>query len=67
VERFNLRKIGELEVRKRYQIKISHTFAALEKLNFSDDTNRAWENFKENIKISAIESPGLCELKHHKL
>jgi hypothetical protein len=28
-------------------------FAALEKLNDSDDTNRAWENFKENIKTSA--------------
>jgi hypothetical protein len=67
VERFNLRKVGELEVRKRYHIQISHMFAALEKLHVSDGINRAWENIKGNIKISAIESLGLHELKHHKL
>ena len=67
MERVNLRKVDELEVRKRYQIEISHMFAALEKLNVSDDINRAWENIKGNIRISAIESLGLYELKHHKL
>ena len=67
MERFNLRKVGELEVRKRYHIKISYMFAALEKLNVSDDINEAWENIKDNIKISAVESLGLHELKHHKL
>jgi len=30
VERFNLRKLNDLEVRKQYQIKISDRFAALE-------------------------------------
>jgi hypothetical protein len=34
VERFNLRKLSELEVEKQYQIKISNRFAAFE--NFSD-------------------------------
>ena len=29
-ERFNLRKLNELEVRKRCQIEITNTFAALE-------------------------------------
>ena len=29
VEKFNLRKLSELEVRKQYQIKISNRFAAL--------------------------------------
>ena len=53
VERFNLRKLSELEVRKRYQIKISNMLAALENLNASKDTNRAWENIKENITTSA--------------
>jgi hypothetical protein len=33
-ERFNLKKLNELEIRKQYQIKISNRFAALE--NFSD-------------------------------
>jgi hypothetical protein len=30
------------------------------------DMNWAWENFRENIKISAKESVGHNELKHHK-
>jgi len=41
VKRFNLRKLSELEVRKRYQIKISNRFAALENLNDNEDINRA--------------------------
>jgi len=32
VERFNLRKLNELEAKKKYQIKISNRFAALENL-----------------------------------
>ena len=50
VERFNLRKLNELEVRKQYQIEITNNFAALENLNDNEDINRAWENMKENIK-----------------
>jgi methionyl-tRNA synthetase len=38
----------------------------LENLNISEDINRAWENIKENIKISAKESLGLYERKQHK-
>jgi hypothetical protein len=34
-ERFNLRKLNNLEVRKQYQIEITNRFAALE--NVSDD------------------------------
>jgi len=40
VERFNLRKLSKLEVRKQYQIKISNRFAALESLFHSKDINR---------------------------
>jgi hypothetical protein len=65
-ERFNLKKLSELEVRKQYQLKISNRFAALENLNVSEDINRAWENIKENIKISAQGSLGLHERKQHK-
>jgi len=55
VEIFNLRKLNELEVRKKYKIKIkiSNRFAALENLSESKDINRVWENIKENIKTSA--------------
>jgi hypothetical protein len=52
VERYNLRKLNELEVRKQYQIKISKRFAALDNLSDSEDINRAWENIQQNIKIS---------------
>jgi len=55
VERFNLKKLNELEVRKLYQIEITNRFAALEDL--SDD---------EDINKSAKESLGLQELKQHK-
>jgi hypothetical protein len=65
-ERFNLKKLNELEFRKQDQIKISKRFAALENLNVCEDINRAWENIKESIKISAKESLGLYEMKQHK-
>jgi len=38
----------------------------LENLCDSEDTNRAWENIKENIKISAKEILGLYILKQLK-
>jgi len=41
VDRFNLRKLSDLEDKKQYQIKISKMFAAFEKLNVSEDTIKA--------------------------
>ena len=49
VGKFNFRKLNKLEVRKQYQTEISNRYAALEKLNCSQDINRAWENIKENL------------------
>ena len=46
MERFNLRKLNELEVRKQYQIKISNRFLDLQNLGYSKDINKAWENIK---------------------
>ena len=57
-ERFNLRKLTDLEVKKQYQIEITNRFAALGNLSDDGDINRAWENIKENIKTSAKESLG---------
>jgi len=65
-ERFNLRKLNELEVRKQHQIEISNRFAALENLSGSGDINMAWQNIKENIKTYAEDSLGLHELKQDK-
>jgi hypothetical protein len=48
-QRFNLRKLNELEVTKQNQIEISNRFAALENLNDDEDVNRTWENIKEPV------------------
>jgi hypothetical protein len=65
-ERFNLRTLNDLEVRKQYQIEITNRFAALENVNENEDINRAWESIKENIKTSVTESLGMHERKQHK-
>ena len=65
-ERFNFRKLNELEVRKEYQIEISNRFTALENLCDSEDINMAWENIKQNIKTSPNESLCLYALKQRK-
>ena len=66
-ERYNGRKLSELEVRKQYQIKISNRFAAIKNLNDSKEIYRVWDNINENIKTSAKRSLGLHELKQHNL
>jgi len=43
-ERFNLRKLNELEFRKEFHIEITNRSAVLENLSDSEDINRAWEN-----------------------
>ena len=44
VERFNLRKRSEPQVRQQYQTKILKRSVTLENLNDSQDINMAWEN-----------------------
>ena len=41
-ERFNIRKLKDLEVRKQYQIEITNRFTALGNINDAWDINRAW-------------------------
>jgi hypothetical protein len=53
LERFNLWKLNELEVRKQYQIEITNRFAGLKNLSVGENINRACENIKENIKTLA--------------
>jgi hypothetical protein len=62
-ERFNVKKLSGLQFRKQNQLKISNKSAALENLNISDGINRAWDNIKDNIKISDQESLGVNERK----
>jgi hypothetical protein len=65
-ERFNVKKLNDGDVKEQCQVTIRKMFAALENLEDSGDINRAWDNIRENIKISAEESLGYCETKHHK-
>ena len=50
-ERFNLRTLIELEVRKEYQIEITSRFAALRYLSDGEDVNKALQNIKEISKL----------------
>jgi hypothetical protein len=44
--KFNLRKLNDLEVRKRYRIEVTNRFAALENVSDNEDINRTWESIK---------------------
>jgi len=46
-ERFNFRKINEMEFRKQCQSEILNRFAALENIRADEDINRTLENIKE--------------------
>jgi hypothetical protein len=50
VERFNLRRLSELEDRKEYQIEITNRFAALENLSNGEDINRLGRTLKRISK-----------------
>jgi hypothetical protein len=55
MERFNLKKLNEVKGKEQYP-----------DLEAEVEINSAWEMIRENIKISAKESLGYCELKKHK-
>jgi hypothetical protein len=66
MERFNLKKLNEGEVKEQYQVTIKNRFSALENLEVNGDINRAWDTITENIQISAKECVSHCEAKRHK-
>ncbi|PNF30898.1 hypothetical protein B7P43_G05207 [Cryptotermes secundus] len=66
MERFNLKKLNEVEGKEQYRVEISNRFTALENLETEVDVNKAWETIRENIKMSAKESLGYYEPKKHK-
>jgi hypothetical protein len=53
LERFDLKKLDDVEVKEKCKVEISNIFAALESLDESFDINNTWESIRENIKISA--------------
>jgi hypothetical protein len=66
MERFNLKKLNEVEGKEKYHVEVSNRFAALEDLDAEVEIITIWETIRENIKISAKESLGYYELKQHK-
>jgi hypothetical protein len=66
MERFNLKKLIEVEGEEKYRVEFSNKFAELENLDAEDEFNTIWETIRENIKISAKESLGYYEPKQHK-
>jgi hypothetical protein len=54
MERFNLKKLNEVESKEQYH-KLLSRFAALEDSDAEVDINSSWETTRENIKIAAKE------------
>jgi hypothetical protein len=50
-DRFNCKKLNEVEGKQRYRVEISNSFAALENLVAEVDITRAWETIRENIVV----------------
>jgi dynactin complex subunit len=65
-ERFNLKKLNDVEGREKYRVEVSNRLPALEDLDTEVEINTIWETIRENIKISAKESIDYYELKQYK-
>jgi hypothetical protein len=66
MERFNLKKINDVESKEQFCVEVSNRCAALDDLDEEVEINSAWEMIRENINISAMESLGYFELKKYK-
>jgi hypothetical protein len=54
-ERFNLKKLNDVEDKEKFCVEVSNRSAALEDLDAEVEINSAWETIRENIRISAKE------------
>jgi hypothetical protein len=66
MERFNFKKLNEVQGKEQYRVEVSNRFAALEDLDAEMEISSAWETIRDNIKISAKESLDYYELRRHK-
>jgi hypothetical protein len=62
MERFNLKKLNDVEGKEQFGVEVSNRFAALEDLDTEVEINSAWETIRENIKTSAKGSLGFLSL-----
>jgi hypothetical protein len=67
MERVNLKKLNEVEVREQHYLKVQNSFVTLENIVDFKGTSRLLENIREDVKISAKENLGHYEWKQHKL
>jgi hypothetical protein len=51
-ERFNLKKLNEVESKEQYRVEISERIAAIENLGVHADINKAWDTITENTNVS---------------
>jgi hypothetical protein len=49
-ERFNLKKLNEVEGKEQYRVEISNRLVALENADTEVDANKAWETIRENTQ-----------------
>jgi hypothetical protein len=67
VERFNIKKLNDVERKEQFRVEFSTRFAALEDLDAEVAMgNGAWETIRDSIKISTKESLCCFEFKNHK-
>jgi hypothetical protein len=66
MERFNLKKLNDVEGKEQFRVGVTNRFAALKDLDTEMEINSAWKTIRENIKISAKNNLGYFELKKHK-
>jgi hypothetical protein len=66
MERFNLKKLNEVQGKETCHLEVSNRFAVLEDLDAGVEIITIWETIGENIKISSKERLGYYELKKHK-
>jgi hypothetical protein len=49
----NLKNLRKADVKEKYQFQVSKRYAAFLVLDDGGDQNSAWENVRDNIRVSA--------------
>jgi hypothetical protein len=65
MERFNLKKLNEVEDKEKYSVEVSNRFAALKASDAEVEINSAWETVRQISKFQP-KSLGYFEMKKHK-
>jgi hypothetical protein len=60
MERFNLKKLNEVEGKEKYRVEVSNKFAALEDLDTEVEINTIWETIRQTKK-KKTPWPSVCK------